>query len=605
MCIITHDRSEFTLQRVFHASSGTTRSLNFAPQDVARPGAMIMDSTSADNALELGRTLENQGNFHAAAEVYRTALQSFPNRRDLHFKYGNALAAQGMTSESIPCYRAVLRLDPVAVPALNNLGNSLSLEGNLDEAIACFQKSLALSPNSVAAHNGLGNALKNAGRIADAAEAFRRALALAPNMAGIHSNLAYTMLFDPQADPTAIREELRTWNRLHCKPLTPQRKPHLNTHAPNRRLCIGYVSPDFRDHCQSYFTLPLLAHHNRKHFEIFCYADISKPDAVTEKLRPHADGWHDTANRSDEELADLIHTDRIDILVDLTMHMMGNRLLTFARKPAPLQVSWLAYPGNTGLDAIDYRLSDPHLDPYPSPERLYAESTLRLPDSFWCYDPPAIAPAIAALPAATAGHITFGCLNNFAKVNDAVLRLWAQALNRVNGSHLLLLAPQGSARQHVLAIFQHEGIRADRIEFIGRMPAADYFATYHRIDISLDTIPYNGHTTSLDSLWMGVPVVTLVGDRVVGRGGLSLLMNLGLPELIAHTPQQFAGIAAALAADLPRLAELRSSMRNHMQTSPLMDAPRFARAMENLYRQMWQKWCAGENPPISPVTPPA
>ena len=363
------------------------------------------------------------------------------------------------------------------------------------------------------------------------------------------------------------------------------------TATPTAALRIGYVSPDFREHCQSFFTIPLLSNHDREAFEIFCYPHVRRPDAITERIRGCAEVWRSILGMTDDQAARIIREDRIDILVDLTMHMAHGRPLIFARKPAPVQVAWLAYPGTTGLSAMDYRLTDPYLDPPGLNDQFYSETSIRLPDTFWCYDPLDAELAVNALPAQAHGHITFGCLNNFCKVNEQVLRLWAQVLKTVDRSRLMLLCPEGSHRQPLLDLLQREGISPDRIELLAFRPRPQYLELYHRIDVGLDTFPYNGHTTSLDSFWMGVPVVTLVGQTVVGRAGLSQLTNLGLTELIAQTPEQYIQIATDLAGDLPRLAELRRTLRARMQASPLMDAPRFARNVEAAYRQMWRNWC--------------
>jgi predicted O-linked N-acetylglucosamine transferase (SPINDLY family) len=289
------------------------------------------------------------------------------------------------------------------------------------------------------------------------------------------------------------------------------------------------------------------------------------------------------------QLTDCVREDRIDILVDLTLHMAHNRLLLFARKPAPVQVTWLGYPGTTGLETMDYRLTDPYLDPPDQTEQFYSERSIRLPHTFWCYQPHMLEgedlPEVNPLPALTAGAVTFGCLNNFCKVNPSLLELWGKVLQAVPGSRLLLLAPSGSRRQWVKKIL------GDRVDFVDHCPRQAYLDLYHRIDLGLDTLPYNGHTTSLDSLWMGVPVVTSIGKTVVGRAGWSQLSNLGLPELAAKTEEEFVSITAGLAKDLPRLAELRKTLRPRMTASPLMDAERFARDIESAYRQMWQEWC--------------
>jgi predicted O-linked N-acetylglucosamine transferase (SPINDLY family) len=271
------------------------------------------------------------------------------------------------------------------------------------------------------------------------------------------------------------------------------------------------------------------------------------------------------------------------------MHMAHGRLLMFARKPAPVQVTWLAYPGSTGLTSMDYRLSDPYLDPPGMDETIYSERSVRLGDTFWCYDPRSDLP-VNELPALQGGPFTFGCLNNFCKVNESVLKLWAQVLGKVEKSRLLILAPTGSHRDAAMAVLAGHGVDVSRVQWLDRRPRAQYLKLYYLLDICLDTFPYNGHTTTLDALWMGVPVVTRVGRTVVGRAGWSQLSNLNLSELAAQTDEQFGTIAAELAADLPRLAELRRTLRPRMAASPLMDARRFARNVEQAYRRMWREW---------------
>ncbi len=317
---------------------------------------------------------------------------------------------------------------------------------------------------------------------------------------------------------------------------------------------------------------------------------MPRHDDLTDRFRVHADVWRDTAALSDEQLASQVREDGIDILVNLTLHMARNRLLVFARKPAPVQVTFAGYPGTTGLDAIDYRITDRHLDPPGLFDHCYSEKSIRLPDSFWCYDPLESDAAVNALPAAANGRVTFGCLNNFCKVNPLVFKLWARVLKAVEPSRLLILADEGSHRRRTLDLLAKEGVPSERMEFVAHQPRPRYLTYYHGIDIGLDTVPYNGHTTSLDSFWMGVPVVTLVGQTVVGRAGFSQLMNLGLPELIAASPEQYVRIAAELAGDLPRLADLRATLRQRMGASPLMDAPRFARNVEAAYQAMWRRF---------------
>ncbi len=592
--------------------------------------ALQLEPAYAEAHNNLGNVFKSQGKLDEAVACYQRALESKPGFAEVHNNLGNVFMDQGKPDEAAACYQRALRLKPDYALAHNNLGNVFKDQGELDEAAACYQRALQLKPDYALAHynlglvcqdrgnldeavacyrqalrrdpayaiayNNLGNALKDQGNLDEAVASFRRAVELEPDDHTAYSNLLYTLVFCPGYDARAILEEHRLWSRRFAEPLARLIEPHSNNCSSHRRLRVGYVSPDFRDHAQSFFTAPLLSAHDHENFEIYCYADVARPDEITARLGSLADVWRNIAGLADEQVARLVRQDRIDILVDLTMHMAGNRLLVFARKPAPVQVSWLAYPGTSGLSTVDYRLTDPYIDPPGLHDHDYSEESIRLPDSFWCYDPLAGEPAVSTLPAVESGFITFGCLNNFCKVNDSVLKLWAQVLKAVDGSRLLLLAPGGSVRRRTLDLLEREGVGRDRVTFVARQPRPQYLELYHRIDIGLDTFPYNGHTTSLDALWLGVPVVTFVGPTPVARAGLSLLANLGLSALVAETRDQFVSIAVALAGDVSRLCELRATLRDRLQASPLMDAPRFARMVEAAYREMWRRWCKKQAP---------
>jgi predicted O-linked N-acetylglucosamine transferase (SPINDLY family) len=388
-----------------------------------------------------------------------------------------------------------------------------------------------------------------------------------------------------------IHEELGRWNRQHAEPLKKFIQPHANSRDADRRLRIGYVSADFRDHAVGRNVLPLLREHDHRQMEIFCYSNVVRADALTDQLRRYADAWRGIVGLSDSQAATLIRQDGIDILVDLALHTAKKGLTVFAHKPAPVQVTYLGYCSSTGMDAMDYRLSDPYLDPSDSDLSIYTEQTIRLPETYWCYSVAGPTPEPSRPPAAAAGYVTFGCLNNFAKVSPA-LDLWAEILQSVPRSRLIVHSYPGAHLDAVRERFAGKGISPDRLEFPSRQPWPQYVRTYGRIDIALDPFPWGGGITTCDALWMGVPVVSLVGRTAVGRGGASILSNVGVPELIARTPQQYVQIAKGLAEDLPRLAELRRTLRGRMQASPLMDAPRFARNVEAAYRQIWRAWCA-------------
>jgi predicted O-linked N-acetylglucosamine transferase (SPINDLY family) len=427
----------------------------------------------------------------------------------------------------------------------------------------------------------------------DAIAAYRQAMLLWPHFSDANSNLLLALNYHAGMEPRTIFEEHLRWNRELAEPLRPFIQTPRNDRSPDRRLRIGYVSPDFRDHPVGHFLLPLLAKHDHERFEIFCYAPpVPPPDSMTERLRAHADHWRSLTGLADGRAAELIRQDQIDILVDLSGHTSYHRLLLFAHKPAPVQVTWLGYPNTTGLATMDYRLTDAYADPPGLSESWHSEQLWRLPQCAWCYRSPGSSPVTLR----NNGPITFGCFNNFAKVTEPMLLLWARILQAVPHSRLLLKTRalgSGSTQQRVRQILCEAGIGAERLELRGYEAAYDdHLAFYQRLDIALDTFPYHGTKTTCEAMWMGVPVVTLAGTTHASRVGVSLLSNIGLPELVASTPEEYVRLAAELATDASRLSHLRNTLRQRMEGSPLMDAPRFARDVDSAYRSMWQKWCA-------------
>jgi protein O-GlcNAc transferase len=534
--------------------------------------------------------LQRQGRLDEALAACRRAIKLLPNSANAHNNLGVILAKLGRPEESIEATRKAIQLNPAATGFYSNLVQSLVARGDIDDALASCQRAIQMAPGAGNLYQALGNALKDAGQLEDSLAAFDLAIELDPDDALAHSGRIFARHFHSSSDQRVQAEDLRLWDRRHGLPLRDPR-PHGNDPDPHRRLRVGYVSSDFTTHVLAFTMLPLFRSHDRSSIETFFYSDVSNPTALTEEFRACVDRWTNIVGLSDTEVAELVRGDQIDILVDLTMHMRNNRLLAFARKPSPVQVTWAAYPGSTGLSAIDYRLTDPYLDPPGMFDEFYSEQSIRLPDTFWCYDPLIEGPPVSQSPVTDNRFITFGCLNNFCKINPGILRLWARVLRAVPSSRLLLLCPRGSHRHWVHQTFVEEEVSTDRVEMLHGRPRPEYLKLYDRVDISLDPLPYNGHTTSLDSFWMGVPLVTLVGQTVVGRAGLSQLTNLGLTELIAHDADQYVEIAAELSSNLSRLTALRAGMRQRMKQSPLMDGERFARNVEAAYRKMWSRWC--------------
>jgi predicted O-linked N-acetylglucosamine transferase (SPINDLY family) len=552
---------------------------------VLRQG-LALTPGGAELWYNLGNALSAQGVSPDAIAAYRESLRIEPRNTKALLNLGNALRARREFGAAIDCYAEALAIDPHNHDGYNNLGTALWAAGRPDEALAALERAIELRPESSAAHNNLGNVLKDTGRMDGAIAAFRRAVELAPHDPQPHSNLLYSLYFHPDYDEAAILAEARQWARAHAPPAAASGARRGAIRRAHDTLHIGYVSPDFREHCQSLFTLPLLSHHDHDKFKIHCYAQLATPDVTSRRIEALADVWRPIQGLSDAAVAAQIRADEIDILVDLTMHMSNGRPLLFGLRPAPVQVAWLAYPGTTGQTAIDFRVTDPWLDPMGSDDGRYVERSIRLPSTFWCYDPGSETPSVGTLPALAAGHVTFGCLNNFCKVSDLSLRLWGRIMAATPDSHLILLAAPGKHRRRVVESLREFDIAAERIEFVPYQARQAYLETYRRIDLCLDTLPYNGHTTSLDAYWMGVPVVTRVGRTVVGRAGFSQLNNLGLPQLAAFADTPFVETAVELCNDLKALAELRVSLRERMRASPLMNAAAFAAAMERIYRQV-------------------
>lgn len=532
------------------------------------------------------------GQSDTAVQSIEAAISNCPNNPYYHNNLGKALESLGRCEEAIAACRQAIGLKPGVADVHNNLGNALTSVGQLDEAAAACRHAITLAPRLAEAHSNLGHVLKAMGEPDEAIASFRQAIELKPDLAGAHSNLVYAMHFHPPCDARMLYEEHRRWNYQHAEPLKKFIRPHANDRNPDRRLRIGHVSRDFREHPVGRFLLPLVAGHDPERFEATCYCDVQPPDRLTSTIRQHAEPWRNILGLSDEQAAELIREDQIDILVDPTMHMARNRMLLFARKPAPVQVTYLAYWSTTGLDTMDYRLTDPHLDPPGINDRFYSERSIRLPETYWCYFPVnEPAPEISALSALSDGGLTFGSLNNFCKVSRRSMEMWIQLLCATPKSRLILHAHEGHHRQRAWDLLEHEGVDPRRLTFVGRLPVLDYLILYRQIDIGVDRFPCNGGTTTCDALWMGVPVVSMAGNTAVGRGGVSVLRNIGLTELIAETPEQYVRAAADLTQDLPRLSELRRTLRRRMQASLLMNAAPFISNVEAAFREMWRNWC--------------
>jgi predicted O-linked N-acetylglucosamine transferase (SPINDLY family) len=539
----------------------------------------------------LGQLLRCLGRLDEAIAAYGCVVSLQGNDAVAHNNLGVALSDAGRLDEAIAALGQAVALDSRYAEAHSNLGVALHAAGCIEESIAACRRALELRPELPEGHNNLGNALREAGQIEEAIAAYRRALELDPDQIVSAHNLIVTLHFDPRVDAQAIRAETVAWSTRFAAPFADEIRPHANDRSPERRLKVGFVSPDFRDHPAGRLVLPLFAHQNHARFEFIAYSDVRARDAGTTEFQRLADAWRDIVGQSDASVAEQVRAEGIDILVDLALHTAGNRLLVFARKPAPVQVSMLGMPSTTGTSTIDYRLTDRFLDPPGTADADYTEASIRLPHSIWCFAPPAEAPAVGPLPAAEKGFVTFGALNQLAKASGPAVRAWAAILQGVPRSRLILQSPPGSFLDPHRAVFQEAGIAPERVEFVAKAPRAEYLKRYLALDVSLDPFPYNGHTTTFDALWMGVPVVTLAGRTGVGRAGASMLSHLGLTDLIAGTPEQYVEIACQWAHDLRRLEPLRGVLRGRIESSPLVDGGQFAAEVEDALRGIWKRWC--------------
>ncbi|MGA3066735.1 MAG: tetratricopeptide repeat protein [Tepidisphaeraceae bacterium] len=552
--------------------------------------ALALNANFAQAQNNLGNALRATGRLEEATAVLSRALALRSDLPEVHNNLGQVWLTRGDHSAAIAAYRRAIELRPDYPQAWSNLCSALAQTFQAQPALEAGRKAVECGPQVLQAHSNLAVVLKDVGLLDECLQHLDQALAIDPNSAPVLCNRIYTICFHPDFDAEAILRESRQWNRRHGEPLKFLIAPHNNSPDPQRRLRIGYISPDFHRHPVGLALEPLFENHHHEQFEIICFDNSFLSDAVTKRLRACADGWYQIAGLSDAQVVEFIRKLRIDILVDLSLHMAGNRLEVFALKPAPIQVTYLGYPGTTGLDAIDYRLSDPFLDP-PGTDAQYSERTVRLPHTYICFKWTGGDRPVTALPAQQLGYVTFGSLNNFCKVTPQVLRTWTKILSAVKDSRLILRCPPGEAAQRVHETFATGGIDPQRVQLTHHLPWEDYLTLCQRQDIGLDPFPYPGHTTSFDSLWMGVPMVTLRGQTAVARGGASLLSNLGLTELIAEDLHQYVRIATQLAADLPRLAELRAGLRHRLISSPLTNAAQFATDIEAAYRQMWRQWC--------------
>jgi predicted O-linked N-acetylglucosamine transferase (SPINDLY family) len=553
----------------------------------------------AEAHLNLGAALQKLGRLDEAVASYRHALHCRPNYAEAHNDLGSALRELGQMEEAVIHCRKAILLRPDYAFAHNNLGAALREQGHLSNAVASCRQALRLRPDYAEAHNNLGLALHCLGQPEEAQACYRRALEFDPRFARAHSNLLWTEHYRPEVTSAGLARLHVDWDRQHALPLQSSWKCHANSLAVGRPLRLGFLSPDFGNHPVGIFLIRALENLDRCAFEIVCYNDRVLRDAMTARFTAVAARRVDVVGWSDDRLAEQIRTDGIDLLFDLAGHTAGgNRLLVFARKPAPVQIAWIGYEGTTGLAAIDYLLADDQAIPSGT-QADYVEKVVRLPDSYICYDPPADAPTINSLPAMERGYVTFGCFNNPTKITTSVLDVWAKILCRLPQARLVLkykgMDDPANVRR-ISAVWRAHGLDPGRIDLRGWSPYGEYLAEYGGIDLALDPFPFSGGVTTCAALWMGVPVITCPGETLASRHTLSYLSAIGETGTIARDLEEYEALAVQWAQDWGRLAELRGRLRERMASSPLCDGPRIARHLEQAFRTMWERHVAGKSP---------
>jgi predicted O-linked N-acetylglucosamine transferase (SPINDLY family) len=588
-----------TIQQAFEIAVQHHQSGRLAEAEAIYRQILVVDPGQPEALHLLGLIANHVGRNDVASDLIQQAIAAaapevssiyFGNLAWVRFQLGDAAEAEKLAREA-------LRIEPGAPNFHNTLGNALYLQGRITEAAASFAKAFELDGANVGALSNWANVLLETGQVREAIAAHRQATEIDPQGPAAWDNYLRDLGFLPDLDPQFIRAEHEKWAAVFLRTLDPAlvRKRHKNDRDTERRLNVGFLSADFRLHSVAYFIEPLLRHLNRENFSLFCYASVASPDDVTVALQRYPASWRSILGQSDEQAAEQIVQDGIDILIDLGGHTSQNRCRILALRPAPVQMTYLGYPFTIGMEACDYRLTDAVSDPPGKSEDHYTEKLLRLPISSWCFEPPKFDVPVAPPPHERNGCVTFGSFNTYNKLNDAVLDAWGQIMAGVPTARLFIKSHglnDPGLRSALVARLQERGIGEDRITIKGREPKTEaHLALYADVDIALDTFPYNGTTTTCEALWQGVPVVGLEGHMHVARVGQTLHRALGLDELIGRDSTEYVNLAVKLAHDAARIRDLRRTLRERMLRSPLCDQVAFVRHFEEALRGVWRRRC--------------
>jgi len=588
--------------------------------------SLEINPNKAETWNGLGELQQILGRLDEAEVAFRKAIALKPDYPEAHNNLGVLLAGKGHMEEAMASYRAALCHDPNSVHALNNMGILHADMGRLDDAMSCYQQALAHAPDFGMVHSNLGNIYRERGQMGDARKcyqqalqinpdesvtqnnlgnilmeegkqdearaAFQRAIELNPAYAVAHSNLIFMLDFDPAATVEMQQAERRKWAEAHAAPLRNTWRPHANARNPKRKLRIGYVSADFRMHSAVYTFEPLLCFYDRGAFEVFCYSNSPRKDQMTRKSHQSVDHWREVFGVSDEKMADMVRQDSIDILVDLSGHSAGNRLLVFARKPAPVQVTGWGHANGTGLEAMDYLVSDRVSIPEEA-RQYYAEEIIDLPCQI-PYGSPSDAPPVSSLPAEKNGVLTLGCFNRLSKMSAENFDVWAEILKAVPDSRLMLKARELNDMGRQAWVHEHfavHGIDPARVLLVGQTTWYEHMRRFSEVDIALDPFPYGGGISTYEALWMGCPVVVLKGQTLTGRIAASIETGMGMEDWVAADKEGYIRLAISKAQNLHALSTIRQTMRSRLRESPLGDPRKYAALVEENYRCIWKTWC--------------
>jgi protein O-GlcNAc transferase len=556
-----------------------------------------IEPKSARSQYDAGLCLAQLGELQSALQCFTRAIDLDPDEASYYNDFGLACYELGLFAEARGAFQQVLNLKPESVPAHVHLGLLANVTGLSAIAVNMLRRALAIDPECADAHSNLAALLREQGFQRECRTHFQRAMELRPDSTLVFSNYLLSLNGDPWADPAWIAAEHMKFQSLIRGEV---RRPVVRDADPSRRLRIGYLSPDFRQHSVAHFILPVMEGHDRAKVEVIGYSASNREDAMTSLIRGACDHWRGVFRMADEELAALIAQDGIDVLVELSGHTSNNRLTLLARRAAPVQMTYLGYPNTTGLVEVDYRITDAIADPPGLTESWHSEKLVRIEGGFLAYRAPDWARElpVVALPADDVGHITFGSFNNLAKINEVVLESWASIMEGVPGSVLLLKAKglkDDRVQARIRDVFRARGLDADeRVVMLGlEHSSVEHLGLYNRVDLALDTFPYNGTTTTCEALWMGTPVLTLMGRNHAGRVGASLLARIGLDDLVCENREAYVEQAMTLARERSKLKVLRTGLRERLVSSPLMDGRRVANELESAFARVWRDFCQG------------